>query len=115
MMMIERDEDGYILIPKENYSDERYSYLEEVESTSSLEFATNANDITLEQLGHPNESSLYQCILSLLESQDRIPYTYHTMALRKMKIMYCCISEKCLAANACYCVIVHSFDIREAF
>ncbi len=72
--MSERDEDGYIWIPKENYSDEPYSYLEEVESTESLEFATKANNVTLEQLGHPNESPLYQRILSVLESQDRIPY-----------------------------------------
>lgn len=56
--------------------DDPYKYLEEVESDVSLTFAKNNNDACLEALGDPKTSGTktYERVLSILESNDRIPY-----------------------------------------
>ncbi|EEC47531.1 predicted protein [Phaeodactylum tricornutum CCAP 1055/1] len=53
-----------------------YLWLEDVESKESLDFAKAANDDCLSKLGHPETSSTgsYGKILSVLESDDRIPF-----------------------------------------
>jgi prolyl oligopeptidase PreP (S9A serine peptidase family) len=57
-------------------ADDPYTFLEDVESEESLQFARQANDKCLEALGDPTKSSTgtYQRVLAVLESKDRIPY-----------------------------------------
>lgn len=55
--------------------DDPYAYLEEVESSASLEFARLANEKCLSSLGDPSESStIYDRVLESLDSDDRIPH-----------------------------------------
>lgn len=54
--------------------DDPYTYLEEVESEESLDFAKKANDNCLAALGDPTTSETYRRVLAVLESDDRIPY-----------------------------------------
>lgn len=53
-----------------------YMFLEEVESEESLQFARSANERCLSALGDPTKSDTdtYVRVLSVLESDDRIPY-----------------------------------------
>lgn len=51
-----------------------YTWLEEVESTESLDFAKSANAKCLATLGDPTNSDTYDRVLAVLESNDRIPY-----------------------------------------
>jgi prolyl oligopeptidase len=57
-------------------SDDPYTWLEEVESDESLQFARDANEACLKVLGDPTKSGTgtYDKVLSVLESSDRIPY-----------------------------------------
>ncbi len=56
--------------------DDPYSWLEQVESEESLQFAKDANEACLNALGDPTKSDTgtYDRVLSVLESDDRIPY-----------------------------------------
>ena len=51
-----------------------YIYLEEVESERSLNFAKDANQKCLDALGDPKQSPTFEKVLSVLESDERIPY-----------------------------------------
>jgi prolyl oligopeptidase len=51
-----------------------YTWLEEVESEESLEFARACNADCLHRLGNPEQSPTYQSLLDILESDDRIPH-----------------------------------------
>jgi len=51
-----------------------YLWLEEVESEESLNFAKDANDKCLTELGDPTGGPTYDRILAVLESKDRIPF-----------------------------------------
>ena len=51
-----------------------YTWLEEVESTESINFAKNANSKCLSELGDPSNTTTYQRVLAALESEDRIPH-----------------------------------------
>jgi len=66
------------VIPLEsiNAEDDPYIWLEEVESEKSLEFAKAANEACLKALGDPTTSGskTYEKVLTVLESDDRIPY-----------------------------------------
>lgn len=57
-------------------TDDPYLWLEQVESEESLNFAKEANERCLSQLGDPTTSSTgtYQKVLNILESDDRIAY-----------------------------------------
>lgn len=56
--------------------DDPYTFLEEVESEESLQFAKDANEACLSKLGDPtkSETGTYDRVLAVLESEDRIPY-----------------------------------------
>lgn len=51
-----------------------YTWLEQVESEESLNFAKAANAKCLEALGDPSGKTTYDRVLAVLESEDRIPY-----------------------------------------
>lgn len=53
-----------------------YIWLEDIESEASLNFAKEANEKCLQELGDPTTSSTgtYQSVLQILESNDRIAY-----------------------------------------
>jgi prolyl oligopeptidase len=53
-----------------------YTWLEDVESEESLDFAKSANEKCLKALGDPtkSDSKTYHRVLDVLESNDRIPY-----------------------------------------
>lgn len=51
-----------------------YIYLEEVESERSLNFAKDSNQKCLDALGDPKQSPTFEKVLSVLESDERIPY-----------------------------------------
>ena len=51
-----------------------YLFLEEVESDESIAFAKLANEKCLNHLGDPSETDTYGRVLSVLESNDRIPH-----------------------------------------
>ena len=72
----ENKDDKHSIAINHDDNNDPYSYLEEVESEESLNFARNANDNCLSTLGDPSkkESSSYKRILNVLESKDRIPY-----------------------------------------
>lgn len=53
---------------------DQFTYLENVESEESLQFATSANEKCLAALGDPTSSPTYDRVLEVLESNDRIPY-----------------------------------------
>ena len=54
-------------------STDPYIWLEDVESERALDFAKASNEACLAALGDPTESSTYDRILNVLESNDRIP------------------------------------------
>jgi prolyl oligopeptidase len=54
--------------------DDPYMWLEDVESEESLAFAMEANKQCLEALGDPTGAKTYNDVLSVLESNDRIPH-----------------------------------------
>ena len=56
--------------------DDPYTFLEEVESEESLQFAKDANEACLSVLGDPttSDTGTYEKVLKVLESDDRIPY-----------------------------------------
>lgn len=64
-------------------NDDPYLWLEEVESESSLKFAEESNSACLTALGDPKSGkhSTYERILSVLQSDDRIPYVLSTVPL----------------------------------
>lgn len=51
-----------------------YTFLEEVESEESINFAKQANEKCLSQLGDPSDTETYKRVLAALESDDRIPH-----------------------------------------
>lgn len=53
--------------------EDKYIWLEDVEAKECLDFAKSANDKCLEALGDPKEGPTYDRVLSVLESEDRIP------------------------------------------
>jgi len=57
-----------------NFEDDKFNYLEDVESEESLNFAKASNEKCLEALGDPTTSETYDRVLACLESDDRIPY-----------------------------------------
>eukprot|EP00980_Cylindrotheca_fusiformis_P022953 scaffold9948_cov129-Cylindrotheca_fusiformis.AAC.21 len=54
--------------------EDKYIWLEDVEAKECLDFAKSANDQCLAALGDPKEGPTYDRILSVLESEDRIPH-----------------------------------------
>jgi prolyl oligopeptidase len=54
-------------------NEDPYLWLEDIESTESLDFAKACNEQCLKILGNPETKSSYARILSVLESEDRIP------------------------------------------
>lgn len=52
----------------------QFTYLEDVISEASLNFAKISNEKCLADLGDPTSSSTYDRVLAVLESDDRIPY-----------------------------------------
>ena len=59
-----------------NPTTDPYLWLEDVESTKSLDFAKESNDKCLKALGDPSSSNTgtYDKVLAILESNDRIPH-----------------------------------------
>lgn len=53
---------------------DKYLWLEDVEAEECLDFAKSANDKCLHSLGDPKSGPSYERILSVLESEDRIPH-----------------------------------------
>ncbi|KAL3943088.1 MAG: hypothetical protein SGBAC_002821 [Bacillariaceae sp.] len=54
--------------------DDKYAWLEDVEAKECLDFAKSSNDKCIQTLGDPKDSPTYDRVLSVLESEDRIPH-----------------------------------------
>ena len=48
-------------------ADDEHNWLEEVASDSNLEWVRAQNNVTLERLGNPEESPLYNRVLAILD------------------------------------------------
>ena len=60
--------------PPASTTEDKYTWLEDVEADECLDFAKTANAKCLEILGDPKDGPSYDRILSVLESKDRIPH-----------------------------------------
>ena len=58
----------------DNHDDDPYLWLENVDSTESLDWCRAANEACLKHWGHPEQTETYARILQVLQSDDRIPH-----------------------------------------
>jgi len=61
-------------VPRWLSRDCEHEYLKEVEGDRAIEWVKSRNDHCIDHVGRPNDSPLYERVLSILDSKEKIPH-----------------------------------------